>query len=108
MPEQTTNGNRVPQCFTAEGALEKVDQDYMFDPGEPGPLFLIPEDDVVAHAETETQVRDLGGKQRRIHRVVIRTGCTAIRAEYVRLDEVLRSARHVHAAFCAAELFLTF
>jgi hypothetical protein len=34
-----TNGSRMPACFTVEGTLEKVDQDYLFDPdpSEPGP-----------------------------------------------------------------------
>jgi hypothetical protein len=93
-----TNGDTPPACFAAEGALERVDEQYLFDadPGADGCMFLIPEDGILSLAETGKQKRYPGGQARPIFRVLIRKGCDAVRLEHVRMSAGLLAGLQLH------------
>jgi hypothetical protein len=78
-------------CLTLEAILDVADGRYLLDPnpGGPGPLFQVAEEDLVGHLETGEEVRCLDGRVRRISLVSLRRDCAAVRLEYVRLEEAL-------------------
>jgi hypothetical protein len=82
------------EFLTVEGVLERVDDDYLFDPnpGGDGPVFQIRSEGVVNHWDTGREVTYPTGERRPARMVCIRRDCTALRLEYVRLDEVLPRA----------------
>jgi hypothetical protein len=83
------------ECFAVVGVLHKMEGHYLFDPcqGEAGPVFQIPEDSVVSYFETGRAVSYADGKRRRLCRVFVRRSSTALRLEYVQLQEALRFGR---------------
>jgi hypothetical protein len=91
MSASPTDGATAGDCLVVAGVIEKADGQYILDPrpGSGGPLLQIPEGGVVSHFETGEVARYPGGHTRRVRRVVLRKHCTAIRLEYVTLDEAL-------------------
>jgi hypothetical protein len=83
-----------PEYLTVEGVLERVENEYLFDPtpGGGGPVFQIRQESVVGQWETGREVSYPTGERRPTRRVCLRRDCTVLRLEYVRLDEALQPA----------------
>lgn len=94
MSRVMTNGDTSLVFFAAEGALERVEEQFLLDadPGSPGCMFLIPADDILIHTDTGKEKSYPGGQTRKIYRVMIRKDCDAVRLEHVRLNAGLLSA----------------
>jgi hypothetical protein len=77
--------------LTVEGVLERVQDEYLLDPtpGAAGPVYQIRLEHIVGQWETGREVSYPSGERRPTRRVCIRRDCTALRLEYVRLDEAL-------------------